>query len=126
MYTPEEINNFIKNGKDFDTNLVSDGYHTFGELYDHRIALFIALCSMNFALEYQYQKPIWRSKIHNDGTSWDGWFILGMGENKGEQISYHLPMSYWNNTDFADTYEKAPYEWDGHTPSDVVERLLNL
>jgi hypothetical protein len=29
-----------------DTNRISDGYHTFGELYDHRIQLFIALCKM--------------------------------------------------------------------------------
>ena len=27
---------------DIDTNLISDGYHTFGELYDHRFALFLA------------------------------------------------------------------------------------
>lgn len=24
---------------------VSDGYHTFDELYEHRVALFIALCN---------------------------------------------------------------------------------
>lgn len=39
----ETINEDIL-GQDIDTNLISDGNHTFGELYDHRITNFIALC----------------------------------------------------------------------------------
>lgn len=33
----------------------SDGFHTFEELYDHRITLFIALChNLNFSTGYGY------------------------------------------------------------------------
>lgn len=98
----------------------SDGYHTFDELYDHRIALFIALCrSMNSDSE------VWRSKLHADGSGYENWFIMGIGKEKGRQISYHLPMIEWGATTFAETLDRAP-EWDGHTPNDVINRLKSL
>lgn len=108
----------------------SDGYHTFGELYEHRITLFIALCKSTLAMasvvgEVILASAAWRSKLHSDGSNWDGWFILGIGKEKGKQITYHLPISKWDETEFAETLEKAP-EWDGHTPEDVLERLKNL
>lgn len=115
---------------------VSDGYHSIQELYDHRITLFIALCRCMESGISQNQQAImgreaehpmrpWRSKTHYDGTSWDGWFIMGIGKEKGEQISYHLPLSRWDETDFAETLEKAP-PFDGHTSADVLERLKQL
>ena len=105
-----------------------DGYHTFGELYEHRIVLWIALCKILYD-DPQYQTgqkaDVWRSKLHSDGTSFDGWFVMGIGRNKGEQITYHLPISKWEETEFAETREKAP-EFDGHTGDDVLERIKNL
>lgn|SRR5665811_199899 len=103
---------------------ISDGYHTFEELYEHRIELFIVLCRVIWDInkvEGAYTKP-WRSKLHSDGSSFDGWFILGLNKDKGEQITYHIPISRWRETDFAETLEKAP-EWDGHTSQDVLKRL---
>lgn len=100
---------------------ISDGYHTFDELYDHRITLWIALCKFL----QQSDGLVWRSKLHSDGTGFEGWFILGYRAQFGKQISYHLPMDRWNETEFATTQELAP-EWDNHTPSDVIERLKNL
>ena len=115
-------------GLNQDTNDISDGYHTFRELYEHRIILFIALCRILYK-DPQYQTgqkaDIWRSKLHADGSHFDGWFILGIGREKGEQITYHLPLSKWDETDFAETREQAP-EWDGHTNNDVLERLNKL
>lgn len=109
---------------------VSDGYHTMDELYDHRIVLFITLCRTY--LRYRINQmgihangEVWRSKLHSDGSSFEGWFILGIKQKKGDQMTYHLPMSYWDRTEFAETLENAP-EWDGHTPADVLERLKNL
>lgn len=99
----------------------SDGYHTFTELYEHRIALYIALLRN---LSGKFMAP-WRSKLHSDGSSYDGWFILGYGYEPGEQITYHIPMSMWTKTDFAETLEKAP-EFDGHTPADVITRINEL
>jgi hypothetical protein len=101
------------------TNDVSDGYHTFGELYDHRITLFIALCRC------AGRQGVWRSKKNGDGGEWDGWFILGINKEKGEQITYHLPISRWGETEFAETLEQAP-EFDGHTSEDVLERFKKL
>lgn len=103
---------------------VSDGYHTFDELYEHRDALFIALCR---ALLSDGTRPIdvWRSKLHNDGTSYEGYFIMGIGEEAGYQITYHLPLSKWKETEFAAELTHAPL-WDGHTSADVSERLRVL
>ena len=111
-----------------------DGYHTFDELYEHRIALFIALCKGFSILEdllieqgelHPRKVNAWKSKYHSDGTNWEGWFILGLGKEKGKQITYHLPVSYWDKTEFVQMLDKAP-EWDGHTSEDVIKRLLEL
>lgn len=117
------------------TNDVSDGYHTFGELYDHRITLWIALCRIYNDVDTHMKSmtggmafwEVWRSKAHDpeDQPMYDGWFVLGMGKDDGNQITYHLPLSRWDECDFAETLEHAP-KWDGHTPQDTLERLKKL
>ncbi len=114
------------------TNSVSDGYHTFGELYDHRITLFITLCRLYNKHEAKTKwitgEPhvgVWRSQKHSDNTMFDGWFVMGMGTENGQQITYHLPLSRWDETSFADTIGFAPV-WDGHTPQDTLDRLKKL
>lgn len=100
-----------------------DGYHTFGELYAHRIELFIALCA-----ELDERLPtgeVWRSKLHSDGTSFEGWFVMGIGRERGRQITYHLPMSAWPQTEWLGECERAP-EFDGHTSADVLMRIRRL
>jgi hypothetical protein len=101
---------------------VSDGFHTFGELYDHRIALWIALCKAWQVCDLD--KP-WRSRLHSDGTSIDGWFLLGMFHLPGTQITYHLPNPLWDDCSFAETLDRAP-EFDGHTAADVLARVRDL
>lgn len=116
-----------------DTGKLSDGYHTFDELYDHRITLFVALCRLYDAKESQSvwkttEGPkfyVWRSRLHSDGTGYPGWFVLGIMPEDGKQITYHLPDERWAETDFARTLEQSP-EFDGHTPADVLERLKKL
>lgn len=103
-----------------DMGSISDGYHTFDELYEHRVTLYIALCSR---LDSSYY--VWRSEKHSDGSSYEGYFILGIDDEKGKQITYHIPMKYWEQTYFAETLEKAP-EFDGHSSKDVLERLQKL
>lgn len=126
------MNTQIKQLKD--TKDVSDGYHTFGELYEHRITLFIVLCKqLHIERQRAIRTPgqmvrydsVWRSQLHSDGTHYDGHFILGIGKDKGSQITYHLPMSKWDETSFAETLDKAP-EFDGHTSEDVFNRLKQL
>lgn len=115
--------------KGIDTNKVSDGYHTFDELYSHRIALFIALCKQRVELyaEHGSEAEVWRSRKHSDGELAFGgsWFVLGIGKEPGKQITYHLPMTAWEQTEFAETLEQAP-TFDGHTSNDVLLRLLEL
>jgi hypothetical protein len=100
-----------------------DGYHTWDELYDHRITLFIALCRVIDSP--RLNKQTWRSKLHSDGTCLDGWFVLGLGKKTGKQITYHIPLERWDETWFAEIFETAP-EYDGHTSDDVLERLKAL
>ncbi len=103
-----------------DSNLISDGYHTFGELYDHRIELFIALCRI-LSFPTAYAKKIWKCQIEN------GWFIMGINTEKGKQITYHLPASKWDETDFCThILGKEKYFFDGHTSADVLKRLKEL
>jgi hypothetical protein len=89
----------------------SDGYHTFDELYEHRHALFAVACRFLDG---------WKSKLHDDGTMFDGWFIAGIETAQG-QATYHMPMRLWEGFP-ARELEKAP-AWDGHTPNDVIDRL---
>src|SRR5262245_52225654 len=94
---------------------VSDGYHTFDELYDHRCALFCALMDAERTLS-------WKSRRHADGSEWAGWFIAGMNL-AGRPITYHLPDKYWDVAFGVKELERAP-EWDGHSSKDVLERIL--
>src|SRR6185312_10514481 len=99
----------------------SDGYHTFDELYEHRISLYL----LTALLLKQRGVPVWRSCFHHDGSSIQGWFILGVQREPGTQITYHLPLTQWDNASFAETIRRAP-EWDKHTSVDVVARLNAL
>lgn len=126
------LNNLIAIGND--AMEAHDGYHSFGELYEHRFALYIALCKSLVKDceeckaargELRDKVEVWRSKIHSDDTSYPGWFIMGIGREAGKQISYHLPERFWDVTNFAVTLEKAP-AFDGHTPNDVIKRLGDL
>jgi len=94
---------------------VSDGFHTFDELYQHRHYLFILWVNTN-----QWYLHPWKSLLHDDGSKFDGWFIAGASLPAGT-ISYHLPMKYWDLLE-AQEMERAP-EWDGHTSLDVLSRM---
>ena len=91
----------------------SDGYHTFNELYDHRMHLFAVICNQNGG---------WKSKLHHDGTMYDDYFIVGIKTPEGE-YTYHYPMKHWDMFKVQEL-ERAP-EWDGHQPSDII-RLHSL
>jgi hypothetical protein len=86
MKTLEELNEAIAKLPPEERSLISDGYHTFEELYTHRCVCFIALVN---STEYGRKK----SELHEDGTSYEGWFIV-QGYVEGKQVAYHLPMVY--------------------------------
>jgi hypothetical protein len=119
----QQINILIRdsaNAGELATDDISDGYHTFGELYNHRISLYMLL-----ARKMAVKNPVWKSKAHSDGSALEGWFVLGIFKDKGKQITYHLPISEWHKCYFAEELEKAP-EWDGHTSDDVIVRINTL
>jgi len=90
----------------------TDDYHTFRELYEHRMALTSALT--------RHVKS-YRSLKHNDGTMFDDMFIVVFYIN-GKQCSYHYPIRFWEFFDHCAIKEKAE-EWDGHTSDDVINIL---
>lgn len=97
------------------TGELSDGYHTFNELYYHRAVLFSVICN-------SHKDIAWKSKKHHDGTMYNGMFIVGIDTPQG-QYSYHYDMNIWSMFDVKEL-EYAP-KWDGHKPSDI-DRLLSL
>lgn len=102
----------------------SDGYHTFDELYEHRHVLFIALCNAMSRIGEEWGsegREVWKAKEHADGSMYESWFVLGIGKEKHQQITYHLPIKYWDEAP-GSVLDQAP-EWDGHTSDDVIGRL---
>ena len=97
-----------------DMGNVSDGYHTFNELYHHRAVLFA--CLVNSHPRYS-----WKSKRHHDGSMFDGMFIVGMNTPFG-QVTYHYDVEPYWNLFHCRALERAP-EWDGHTADQAAERL---
>lgn len=95
----------------------SDGYHTFNELYHHRAALFSVICNT-------FPEKAWKSKLHDTGDMYEGMFIVGI-ETKQGQATYHYDIEpYWDMFKVKEL-EKAP-KWDGHSPSDAIERIGSL
>ena len=96
---------------------LSDGYHTFNELYHHRAVLFSVICNA-------FKLCAWKSKQHSDGTMYDGMFIVGIDTPEGS-ATYHYDIEpYWDMFDVKEL-DKAP-EWDGHTPEDAINRIAKL
>ena len=99
-----------------DMGNMSDGYHTFDELYEHRHALFLAL--MGAAESFSGRAWI-------DSSGLDGWFLAGIDCPVG-QVSYHLPdrLLPVAQKQVTPGYIRAPY--DGYTAADVLLRLQAL
>lgn len=89
---------------------VSDGYHTFDELYEHRCLLFINLCLT--APTQAAWKP-----------DYEGWFCLYF-ETPFGQISYHIPERYLPLVE--GTIHRNATTYDGHTSHDVIQRLYKM
>lgn len=100
---------------DLSARYIYDGYHTFDELYYHRMILFSIICNSN-------KDTAWKSWLHDDGTMFDDSFIVGIETPEG-QYTYHYGKEYWDSFDVKEL-EKAP-QYDGHKPEDVT-RLLTL
>ncbi len=96
-------------------NDISDGYHTFDELYEHRCLLWIALCRRN---PWQFE-AVWYPE------HFEGWDLL-TAETDAGQISYHVPMKYRPLYENHICKALTLPHFDGHTSADVVKRLTEL
>lgn len=102
-----------------DVGELSDGYHTFNQLYHQRAVLFACIVKQN-------KNKAWKSFKHSDGKycfdSNGEWFIVGVDTPQGS-YTYHYAKEYWDMFDCQEL--ECGKEWDGHTEDDVT-RLLSL
>jgi hypothetical protein len=122
-YTSEDaLNQLIKTMK-ADTDKISDGYHTFEELYEFR-KVFNAALFNEWASIQKYD--VHKSCKHNDGEDCfgGGWFIVVAVLPSG-QISNHYQEKDWFLFKIPEV-PKAKYPFDGHTPKDVLNRIKEL
>ena len=96
---------------------LSDGYHTFNDLYQQRCVLFAALVKAN-------KDKAWKTRFHEDGEPCfgGGWFLVTIDTPEG-CYGYHYEEKYWDLFDCKEL-ERAKH-WDGYTDKDVG-RLLSL
>lgn len=118
-----EINNMLKDKSKKDSiGEISDGFHTFNELYEYRLLY-------NAALFNQFYKNnlynVHRSTKHSteEDCFGGGWFVV-MAQLPTGQISNHYQMKYWDL--FNIPIKEFADEWDGHTPKIAKERLLQF
>ena len=96
---------------------MSDGYHTFNQLYYQRMMLFAALVQA-------YKDRAWKSYRHEDGELCfgGGWFIVGIDTPEGS-YTYHYENEHFGLFDCVEL--PVGKHCDGHTEKDVT-RLLSL
>lgn len=143
--TQEQVNYLSPEDKE----LISDGYHTFKELYEFRkmynAALFNewAKITPNYIeTQNEYAKTTvmynslldGKNVLYNVHKSWKhydgelcfggGWFIVSAMLPTG-LISNHYEAKDWEVFKIPEV-EKALYEFDSHTGEDVLKRLSDL
>lgn len=113
----------IKLPEGVDVGEVSDGYHTFNELYQFRKVYNAALFN-EWAAQGKYD--VHKSEKHHEGDICfgGGWFIVVAVLPTG-QISNHYEMKDWDLFKIPE-HEKALFSFDGHTPKDVIDRLKEI
>ena len=101
-----------------DKGEISDGYHTFNELYYYRMLYNAAFFNL---LPKEW---VHKSKKHHDGEECfgGGWFIV-MANLPTGQISNHYELKDWDL--FQIQEKEIADEWDGHTPQEAADRLHN-
>ena len=97
---------------------ISDGYHTFNELYRYRTPYNAAFLNELAKGDIKVRKS---HKHHDgDGCLGGGWFIV-MAELPTGQISNHCENRYRESLDIPEL--DTAWEWDGHTPNEAADRI---
>jgi hypothetical protein len=122
----DELNLLIQKCKEqgiIETNQVSDGFHTFQEIYTFRMMYNAALFN-EWHSQGKYQ--VHKSLRHHEGELCfgGGWFVVAAMLPSG-QITNHYPESQWDFFKILET-KNALFPFDGHTPTNVLERIATL
>lgn len=99
---------------------ISDGYHTFNELYRYRMLYNAAFFN---ALAKEGSIKMCKSRRHSDGEKCfgsDDWFIV-MAILPTGQISNHYESKYWDLFNIPES--EIAFEYDGHTPNEAADRI---
>ena len=121
MDLTRSLNQLIKKEKENGTIItkeISDGHHSFGELYEQRAVLFCTICNM-------YPDISWKSRKHYDDNDpmYNGDFIAGIYTPMG-QAAFHLKDKYWDKLHVS-TLDKAP-KYDGYDADEALFRIESL
>ena len=121
MDKTKELNYYILDGKErgeIVTKNISDGHHTFGDLYQQRAILFCTICNL-------YPSISWKSRNHFDENDpmYEGDFIAGIYTPRG-QAAFHLKDKYWDMLHVSEL-DKAP-RYDGYGSEDALMRIASL
>lgn len=130
----EDLHKFILNVAkeiELDPEDISDGYHTFYELYEFRKFYNAALFNEwakheSWGGRVTPKYKVHKSKRHNDGELCfgGGWFVV-VAELPTGQITNHYKEEDWHLFQIPE-YDKAYLEYDGHSAADARNRLLTF
>ena len=98
---------------------ISDGNHTFADLYFQIMNLLSVICSC-------YPELSWKSKKHFDEKNdpmFNGCFIVGINTPNGV-ATYHFKLEYWDEFPIKEI-EHAP-QYDGYSPEESLSRVKSL
>lgn len=125
MFDDKTVINYLPQ----DFSKVSDGYHTFKELYRYRMLLQAAwFNSMKLASgSPESGQPYWydvhKSWRHSDGElcfGKDNYFVV-VAELPTGQITNHYKGEFWDLFDIPE--KERANEYDGHTPEQAADRI---
>lgn len=107
---------FEKQKNPSDKGEISDGYHTFNELYYYRM-LYNAAFFNSLPKDWVH-----KSKKHHDGEEcFGGGRFIVMANLPTGQISNHYELKDWDL--FQIPEKEVADKWDGHTPQEAADRL---
>jgi len=109
-------------GVEIPTEEISDGYHTFKELYQYR-RVYNAMLVNEYAKQGLYNTH--KSTKHSDGEECfgGGYFVVQITLPTG-QVSNHYKLEHWD--EFKCEVREVADEWDGHTPKEALSRMIDF
>lgn len=84
----DSLNSYIK-GTLLETGEVSDGRKTFNELYAEKYTLILAVFAL---LKERENSELWYSHSFSDGSSREGFMLVGVGYGVYEQTTFLVPI----------------------------------